>query len=761
LLGVAIAIFLDESIIKLIGGSIALLAGAALYMTIRQRVDDQVQLKARRTTLPPPSFKTRVTTDPATSTTRIVFDDYQQTFNPADDDLEPMEEDHGGFEIRPVQSSERTVAAVSHADTLPVSELSGERDSFVGLGGESFRVIKPGREETETVAADNGRVQERRDTVDEPAEINTPTEVASEEPVAETASGANDFVAPGKRSIERQSSINPSTIELPDLPAVEPRTEVRKIEVPIETLEPVMLSAPVEEVQTERTTGRRQAQIALHELWSETDEEMKAGEPRAEFVRLVGQVLNAVARSIEARSIVFCWVNLEKQHLIPEARVTTGNHEIRIGARIPIGNDMVSQISRSGIPEIITDISSAAERELIPYYASPASTHSFVGVPVFFRREVVGVLVADSGNENAFDESSVATLAEYTRLISGLIRGYTEKYDLQLTAKTLETFETFHRGITGTGASPQRVASLLCQRVAELFDSLYVAVALFDEDGRRWSIAAVESETMADAIKQIEPDMNASLIGRSTRFAEEVYLERIDQEARFHPDEPMGEGGAFIALPLVATTKCYGALAIEHSSPAAFIARDIDLLRDLVRYAAMAIEVVNVNRAIETQIVLDESTGLYNSGFLLSTLEHETLRARDFRAKLSFALMTIDLPDSLRNAPYESEEVVMGAVGEIIGSTLRPYDTLGRFDQRTLGVILVGQGDQDAYLWGEKLRKEVASRILSLGQRKVSVTISVGISDLSDLADSVELVGGARQALEKARSGNGNAVILY
>ena len=42
-------------------------------------------------TLPPPSFKTRVTTDPATSTTRIVFDDYQQTFNPDDDDY-PAEE---------------------------------------------------------------------------------------------------------------------------------------------------------------------------------------------------------------------------------------------------------------------------------------------------------------------------------------------------------------------------------------------------------------------------------------------------------------------------------------------------------------------------------------------------------------------------------------------------------------------------------------------------------------------------------------------
>src|SRR5207248_7631682 len=98
-----------------------------------------------------------------------------------------------------------------------------------------------------------------------------------------------------------------------------------------------------------------------------------------------------------------------------------------------------------GIPEILTHISPDAERELLPYYMDASGARSFVGVPVFYRREVVGVLAADSAEENGFDESSVATLAEYTRLVSGLIRGYTEKYDLQLTARTLDAFERLHR----------------------------------------------------------------------------------------------------------------------------------------------------------------------------------------------------------------------------------------------------------------------------------------------------------------------------
>ncbi len=81
LLGIAIAIFLPDSVVKLIGGCIAVLGGVALYMTLRGRVNDRVRIKQKRTTLPPPSFKTRVTTDPKTSARRIRFDDFQETFN--------------------------------------------------------------------------------------------------------------------------------------------------------------------------------------------------------------------------------------------------------------------------------------------------------------------------------------------------------------------------------------------------------------------------------------------------------------------------------------------------------------------------------------------------------------------------------------------------------------------------------------------------------------------------------------------------------
>ncbi|MDB5036236.1 MAG: Diguanylate cyclase [Chlorobi bacterium] len=743
LLGVAIAIFLPDAVIKLIGGSIALLGLIALYVTVKQRISDQVQLKTRRTTLPPPAFKTRITQDPTSNTKRILFDDFQESFAPVDDDPEPVRDGQEGFRVaRPSTSGVSEPVPVEPEPIAP--EISG---SAAVVSGDAAR---PRTVVTRSFGSDDA----------DEADDDAPADFRGE---------SFRVVTVKKKEPARQIPGIPEE-ELP-LPTVPRGTRSETpVQVPSHQEDGVAIPEPVaveamepRSVAQEPTANRKQAQFILDDLVSDGDDDGRGSEPRGEFVRLVGQVLNAIARSIKARSIVFFWVNFEKDHLIPEAKVTTGGIGIRGGARIRLGNDVVSQIARSGVPEVITDISPAAERELIVYYDGPADTRSFVGVPVFFRREVVGVLAADSTDESGFDEVSVATLAEYTRLISGLIRSYTEKYDLHLIARTLDSFEKMSHDFSGAAPSPVHIAEALAGQIAELFDTLYVALVLFDEEHGEWRVASVVSETMAEAVKGLQPDMRGSLVGRATRFAEDVLVEQLGHEMRIGQREEFEEGGTFLALPLVATTKCYGALAVEHRAPFAYIPRDIELMRDLTHYAAMAIEVFNTNRAIEAQVMLDESTGLYNADFLLAALAREIARARDFRQKLSFALISIDLPASIRaeNSP-EMEEIIIASVGSMLQSAIRPYDTVGRYNQHLFGAVLVERGDQEAYLWAEKLRKEVASRILAVGQRKSAVTISVGISDISsELSSHQAMIDGALQALEKARGGDGNAVILY
>ena len=67
----------------------------------------------------------------------------------------------------------------------------------------------------------------------------------------------------------------------------------------------------------------------------------------------------------------------------------------------------------------------------------------------------------------------------------------------------------------------------------------------------------------------------------------------------------------------------------------------------------------------------------------------------------------------------------------------------------------------DGYLWAEKIRKQIASHIISLSGRSFSVTISAGVCGLTDGMHLDELLQGTSQVLHKAVEGGGNLVRVF
>ncbi len=775
LLGIAIAIFLPDAIVKLIGACIGVLGGIALYMTLRGRMADSVQIRKKRTTLPTPSFKTHVTTDPQTSAKRIRFDDFKETFQ-VEEEEEPTRSRKSSLSPKSPPSSQAVPTytppappgskvrfddlSEEFADETPIPlanpTWSGNVETDVDLDvetdpGEGFRIIPA----TDRSAAPS----------EEPVVQPEQKEKSSPPP---TAGERKKKRGKKKRGAERREEKKvaadpPEVVKTPEEPATQPTPDPTLVSRPGEIAEAAeqVPSAAVDVPQ--KRAVRKQIQMVLSELTPET-EQKEEGEPRADFVRLVNQILKAIARSIDGRSIVFFWMNLERGHFIPEACVTRGEVGVRLGERIKLGNDLVSQIAQGGVPEIITNISPAAENELAPYYREKTGTRSFVGVPVFYRQEVVGVLAADSADESGFDEASVATLAEYTILISQLIRDYAEKFDLYLMRRSIEAFEQLNTSMTSSDMHPREIARFLVEQVAGLFDVSWSAAVLYNKkEGRWWVPAAIgEEKQMVSKLKRLEPDMGKSVAGEAARSAQEIYLPEVASETLIMPGEQIAPGGSFLAVPLMASAKCYGSLLLGNDRPNAWVSRDVDLLRDLSRYVAMAIEVVNTNDALAENMIYDEQTGLFNGSYFLTGFDREIDRARDFKTPLSLALLRVEPPEGF--APESRGEVhhlSISEIGQTLARKIRPYDLIGRFDEQTFGVALIGKSDQEAYLWAERFRKEVAGRIIPFESRSFSVTISAGVCNATDSSDRNRVIDGAEQALEKASKGGGNSVVIY
>jgi diguanylate cyclase (GGDEF)-like protein len=104
---------------------------------------------------------------------------------------------------------------------------------------------------------------------------------------------------------------------------------------------------------------------------------------------------------------------------------------------------------------------------------------------------------------------------------------------------------------------------------------------------------------------------------------------------------------------------------------------------------------------------------------------------------------------------------VLNQVAKIIRSAIRSYDIVGRLEDDRLAVILVNTTASDGYLWAEKMRKQVASHIISAEGRTFSVTISAGVCGLTDGMHKEEILQGTSQVLHKAVEGGGNLVRVF
>ena len=106
-------------------------------------------------------------------------------------------------------------------------------------------------------------------------------------------------------------------------------------------------------------------------------------------------------------------------------------------------------------------------------------------------------------------------------------------------------------------------------------------------------------------------------------------------------------------------------------------------------------------------------------------------------------------------------DFILQNVSRMVKVSIRPYDVVGRFDFNCFVVLLVHTTSNEASLWAENIRKNVASNILNIENKSFSITISVGVAGALEEASDVDLLENADRVLRKAIEAGGNIVRVY
>jgi diguanylate cyclase (GGDEF)-like protein len=106
---------------------------------------------------------------------------------------------------------------------------------------------------------------------------------------------------------------------------------------------------------------------------------------------------------------------------------------------------------------------------------------------------------------------------------------------------------------------------------------------------------------------------------------------------------------------------------------------------------------------------------------------------------------------------------VLKAVAVILKAHLRAVDVVARYGGEEFSMLLPQTDADSAFAVGERIRIDIEAASFETDKGKLKITVSMGVCDttVSDFKSGEELLAKADQALYKAKNGGRNKTCVY
>jgi diguanylate cyclase (GGDEF)-like protein len=370
----------------------------------------------------------------------------------------------------------------------------------------------------------------------------------------------------------------------------------------------------------------------------------------------------------------------------------------------------------------------------------------------------------DSKAADAFGQETLGTLGRFTKLVSGLIKSYTDKYDLLLESELLNSIRRMHDK-TKSDPGESTVLTAAAEEASRLVNWDCLSIVMYADTHHGWVLQRVVNRTGQPYVAPDQLiDFDDSIVGKVIKTNQVQVVDDManQQVARFYRAEKIESSGAFLCVPISSLNRCYGALALESKTTANFTGIEVETIYRLVENAAAMLEVLYMNDLVKEFVIVDQLTGGLTEKYFKKKIEEEVRRAEDFGTDLTQVSVAVDRSEELVSRyGKDGLDAIVNELVKIMRNSIRPYDVIGRSDPSRIGVLLIQTAASDAYVWAEKIRKQIASHIIGFGGKSFSVTVSIGVCGLTEGMLHNELMASTAQVLSKAMESGGNLVRIY
>lgn len=478
-----------------------------------------------------------------------------------------------------------------------------------------------------------------------------------------------------------------------------------------------------------------------------------------QFSFVLEKILTVIKESYAANTVIFFWYNKGKEKLTIEKYVSNST-EIA-NRKFDIEDDILSKIIQKGEPELLSDISPAAEVDVIRYYNSPQGIRSFVGVPLFYDKSLVAILAVDALVGDAFGIETIYSLGRFVRVITMIISAFEDKYSESISQQRLN-------GILSLMSSGKKIENEE-DLIASIQNSInYLirwdafAFVYYKPVEQKFKTIKIKNNTSLKYVGQnLEIELSGTLVGKSIITGVPVKIDDVsaNEYIRFSKVEDVSFDGSFLAMPLIYNSQNYGVLCFESLKKNAYTNSDVHFLKEAVMLLAFMIHSYSTQTLLKSFIAVDIETRTLNSETFKERMISDLLKAEKLKAPSALALIRIDDfldQESLFDGnPFPK---VLETVSEMIKQEITPLNLFGRLGEKVFAIYFFNSTTKDVFVWAEKLRVKIARKPIAVVSKQTTYTISVGIASAANKVDVDEIIHNADLALQKALEKGGNTV---
>jgi diguanylate cyclase (GGDEF)-like protein len=532
-----------------------------------------------------------------------------------------------------------------------------------------------------------------------------------------------------------------------------------KIVSKTKNLEVITSENYVPELRISKTTLKppdlkeRFEEIANEELPEEVGQDGK-------FAFVLEKILAVIKEAYPSvNTVIYFWYNKKKEKLSIDKFVSASGEIAK--RKFDIEDDILSKIVQKGEPELLTDISPAAEADVIRYYTSTQGIRSFVGVPIFYNKSLIAIIAVDSKMDDVFGIETIYSLGRFVRVITMIIAIFEESHADSLSQQRLKGI----LNLIGPNAKFESEADLISAIQNSVISLLHWDAFAFvyynPIESKFKTIRIINNTSLKYVGENLEIELTGTLVGKSIITGMPVKIDDTStgEYVRFSKVESVSFDGSFFCIPIVYDNQNYGVLCFESLRKNAYTNSDVQFLKNALNIFSYVLHSYSTQLLLKSFLAVDIETKALNADTFKERLASDLYKASELKIPGALALIKIDdflEQESLFDGnPFPK---VLSSIAETIKNEMSPLNIFGRLSEKVFGVYFFNASSKEVFIWAEKLRVKIARKPIAVVSKQTTYTVSIGVASANNKINPDEVIYNADLALQKALEKGGNAV---